>query len=77
MHYSYHCRHCGYTHLANDKAEIKLARDRHKARFFYDAEGNRHEAPKCVFVKTTTPTGQPQRWARPQLAAFLNGEIPA
>lgn len=67
MKFSYFCRKCGFNVLSNDKAEIKLAKQMHKARVITDLQGFKRVMPKCILV----PVGDSGTVARPGLSHIL------
>ena len=67
MKYNFFCTHCGFNVLSNDKAEIKLAKQMHKARVITDLQGFKRVIPKCILV----PVGDSGTVARPGLAHIL------
>lgn len=67
MKYSYVCKRCNFTVLSNDKAEVRLAKQMHKARVITGQDGLKRTMPKCILV----PVGKGGTIARPQLAHIL------
>ena len=67
MKYSFFCKHCNFHVISDDKAEIKFAKQMHKARTITDLQGFKRVIPKCILV----PVGDSGTVARPGLAHIL------
>lgn len=63
MNYSFHCKHCGYTLLSNDKAEVKKRREEH-----YVEVARIAMTPLKVCPLVGTDKDRPAMIARPDLA---------